>query len=110
IEYLRLYLKSEYNKTGQYTSPVFDISMVGTVADSLLTGNRTTPSGTSVAVEVSVDGGAFTTASFGSPIPGIAGTTPSTLQYRITLSTTDASIRPSLEEITIQIIAQGATY
>lgn len=110
FEYLRLYVKSGYHTIGTYTSQVFDVSTVGTAVDSLLTGSYTVPTGTSVSVEVSVDGGAFTAASFDSPIPGIAQTTPSTLQYRIILETTDVSVRPSLEEITIQIIAQGTTY
>src|SRR5690606_17992537 len=38
LEYLRLYVKSGYHKTGTYTSPVFDVSVVGTAIDSLLTG------------------------------------------------------------------------
>src|SRR5690606_37233952 len=110
VEYLRLYVKSGYHTIGTYTSQVFDVSTVGTAVDSLLTGSYTASSGTSVSVEVSIDGGVFTATSFDSAIPGIAGTTPSTLQYRIILETTDVSVRPSLEEITIQIVAQGTVY
>lgn len=91
---------------GSYTSPVYDISGVGRATSTLIDGVFDLPDGTDGAVEISVNGGEMVPVQFGQPIPGIDQYTDlETIQYRVTLQTTDSSVTPALEEITIQLLS-----
>lgn len=106
-------LNTGYKTSGTYTSPVFDVSVVNKVIDSLISWSANTPTNTSVVVETrtSDDGGntwsSWSTATNGSAIPGLgAGTlSPSgkRLQYRVTLSTTDTTVTPIYNSTTLSI-------
>src|SRR5690606_26239074 len=95
-----------YYLSGNYLSPVYDISGVGRANSTLIDGVFDLPDGTDGFVEVSVNGGEMVPVQFGEPIPGIDQTTElETIQYRVTLQTEDPSVTPTLEEITIQILS-----
>lgn len=92
---------------GTRTSPALDLSPAGIAASSSISWTATTPAGTGVTVETSLDGGAtWQQATNGGAIPGI---TPGTnlagksLLMRQTLSTTDTTVTPKLHDLAVRI-------
>jgi hypothetical protein len=101
-----------YKLSGSRTSPILDLSHVGTASGSSIAWTATTPAGTSVTVEtnLSLDGGqtwqGWQQVTNGGPIPGIsAGTDLSNarLQTRVTLQTTDSTVTPRVHSLTVEV-------
>src|SRR5690606_38107941 len=92
---------------GSRVSPILDLSPVGTAAGSSIAWNAITPAGTSVTVETSLDGGAtWQVATNGGPIPGISAGTDlrnARLQTRVTLQTTDPTVTPRVDSLTVEV-------
>lgn len=104
-----------YLPSGSRISPALDLSPAGIAVSSKIAWTASTPSGTSIVVETSLDGGAtWQPCTNGGPIPGITpGTdvTGKTLLIRQTLTTTDPSVAPTLHELTVtlgQFVAASA--
>ena len=101
------------SSSGVRISPVYSIINTSTVASSKISWTSNTPAGTSVTVEtrVSLDGGTtwfnWQQCTNGGTIPGLAAGTDLTnarIQMRQTLSTTDSSVTPELQSVTIQVV------
>jgi hypothetical protein len=101
-----------YAAQGTYTSPELDISSGYAAAGSAISWNQADAVAGAVLVEtrLSTDGGnnyaPWQAAANGGPIPGITVATDlsnARLQYRVTLSTSDATVTPSLYDITLNI-------
>ena len=115
VDYLRLYVKSGYSPAGSWESPVLDISQVGKAATTSISWvSHSVPTGTSVKVEtnLSLDGGdtweGFVEVDSGDSIPGITQTTNlanARLRYKITLTTTDATVTPSVDSVEINLVS-----
>lgn len=104
-----------YLPSGSRISPALDLSPAGIAVSSKIAWTASTPSGTSIVVETSLDGGAtWQLCTNGGPIPGITpGTdvTGKTLLIRQTLTTTDPSVAPTLNGLTVtlgQFVAASA--
>mgnify|MGYP001166170537 CR=1 FL=1 len=105
---------SGYTLSGTRVSPVHDdIAAPGTVDSTRISWTANTPEGTLIKIEtsVSLDGGAtwsdWQPCTNGGTIPGLAAGTDLTnarIQMRQTLSTTDSSVTPELQSVTIQVV------
>lgn len=100
---------------GMRISPVYDISQVKIASGSSISWTATTPSGTGVAIEsnLSLDGGStwlgWKQCTNGGQIPDIApgmDLSNARLQIREKLTTSDVTVTPSLDSLTINITAQ----
>lgn len=101
-----------YYSSGSRESPEYSLSSVGVASSSSISWTATIPSGTGISVEsnLTLDGGStwqgWQTCSNGGSIPGISkGTNLSNakLKVRQTLSTTNTSITPQLNDLTISV-------
>src|SRR5690606_14842644 len=108
-----------YLASGTRTSPPIDLSPVGTAAGSAITWNATAPTGTSVAEETNLsrDGGqtwqGWQEVANGGPSPGITSETDlsnAKLQTRVTLSTTDPTVTPTVHSLTVEILKESNVY
>ncbi|MBE3590014.1 MAG: hypothetical protein IMW98_04205 [Firmicutes bacterium] len=93
--------------SGARTAPALDLSPVGVATSSAISWTADTPAGTSVSVDVSLDGGqTWQPATNGEPVPGITpgmDLTGKQLLWRERLSTTDTTKTPTLQSLTIQV-------
>src|SRR5690606_40343015 len=115
LNYLRMAVIPAYHTSGHRDSPeITGIRQVGKAAQTSVSWNiDDQPTGTSVKVYTrhSLDDGATWTdwaevANSGDPIPGIAQATDLTnarLQYRVELGTTDTSVTPSVDSLSISL-------
>lgn len=115
LNYLRMAVIPAYHTSGHRDSPeITGIRQVGKAAQTSVSWNiNDQPTGTSVKVYTrhSLDDGATWTdwaevANSGDPIPGIAQATDLTnarLQYRVELGTTDTSVTPSVDSLSISL-------
>lgn len=92
---------NRYLTQGSRQSPQLDLSAVNDVASSSISWTEALNSQT-ITIETSVDGGSnWDTPTNGGSIPNISGA--DTLDVRQTLSTTDTTVTPVLESLTIDI-------
>ncbi len=105
-----------YNTTAKssafrYPSFVLDSINGTTYGDSSIDWTETTPANTSVTVQASLDGEAFTTVSNGDPIPGLSGGNPladKRLTIRVELATSDGVSTPQFSDLSVTLISQQA--
>ncbi len=102
---------TQFKTTGSRVAPAVDISSVSTVASSKITWTEDLPSAsTTVKVEVTLDGGAtWTQCTNGGEIPGLSPDTDAagkSLQWRVTLATSDPTQTPKVADITVEIVAK----
>jgi hypothetical protein len=99
-----------YETSGTYTHVIQDISSVGTVLNSSITFNTTTPANTTATIELrlSTDGGE-TWGEWAEKESDDNIVSPGTdvsnyrMQWRVNLATTDISVTPSLDDITVSL-------
>jgi hypothetical protein len=111
IDYIRLYKNQAVS--GNRISPAYDISSVGTCGKTTISWTANTLTGSSLTIETrtSPDGGVTwgtwqTVSTSGSVIPNLTlgqNLANTQLQVRQTLSSTDGSVMPDLEDMTITI-------
>ncbi|HHW45231.1 MAG TPA: DNRLRE domain-containing protein, partial [Desulfotomaculum sp.] len=96
--------------SGSRVSPPLDLSPVGRAFSSSISWQATEPPGTSVVIEVSLDGGlTWQQATNGSTIPGLSpemDLTGKSLLVRQILSTTDPSRTPILHELVVKVCSR----
>lgn len=97
-----------YYQSGTWTSQPIDLSSVGQAAASVISWQADTPPGTSITVEVSLDGGqTWQPCANGSEIPGILpgmDLSGKHLLVRATLSTSDTAVTPVLHSLTVEVV------
>lgn len=99
IKDLKVEISSAYKTAGSYVSPLFDMPSVGKASEIIVSweGNPTN-------VELSINGGAYSPITNGTPIKeNDQSTELLTLQYRVYFVTDDIAITPTLESITVDV-------
>lgn len=97
-------IPSVYETTGDWISDILPLTSVDRYSSSRISWEETTPTDTTVLVETRIDGGSWDPATSGAEIPGLvyddflAGVE---LETRITLSTTDDTATPAVENLRI---------
>src|SRR5690606_38275436 len=97
---ISLSFTSGYKPSQTFTLEPIDVSDIGTVAGSVIDWTATTPSGTSVTVETSLDGTTWTPVTDGGPfVADGTDLTGKSLHIRYTLSTADTNFTPTMESL-----------
>lgn len=100
-------ITTAYVSSGTRTAPVLDLSPVGIAASSVISWTADTPLGTSVGVDVSLDGGqTWQPVTNGEPVPGITpgmDLSGKSLLWRENLVTSDPTKTPTLKALAVQV-------
>ena len=94
-----------YVSSGTWELAFTDIHSVTSLADSNISWDETTPTGTTVTVEAKLDGGTYAAVTNGGALPISSGADLSnrTLYIKVSMATQDSSVTPKLENLHIQI-------
>lgn len=100
-----------YAASGSWISDNVDTSPVGRYSTGLVEWDETVPAGTTVAVELRWNGGAWQICTNGSPPPGItydqdmtAGSGFEDVDFRVTFTTSDTSTTPSVDNLRLYFV------
>lgn len=111
--------ESIYPSSGTRTSPVYNLSTVGTAAGSQINWNATVPGSTGLTIKtnLSLDGGTtwggWQTATSGMAIPGISNGTDlsnARIQYKADLTSSTNLTTPQLDWVTLSIFTNSPAF